>query len=221
VRRAVAAALIDSGCMSFRADEPFRLPSGWSSPVYMDCRRLISFPAVRRELVAQAVGLLERSGRLPGLAGVAGGESSGIALAAWIAHALGLPMQYVRKRAAGGRPVEGVLRPGDRLLLVDDMMAAGQSKLRFCRALGDAGARVEDILVVFRYDAFPAAPGLASSAVDLHALATWRDVLDVAREREDVPAAAMDELQAFLAAPVAWSQAHGGLGPGRQGTDFA
>ena len=68
--RNVAAKLIDAGCVSVRTDEPFRLPSGWASPVYMDCRRLISFPAIRRELVGLGVDMLKARGRLDGLASV-------------------------------------------------------------------------------------------------------------------------------------------------------
>ena len=68
--RNVAAKLIDAGCVSVRTDEPFRLPSGWASPVYMDCRRLISFPAIRRELVGLDVDMLKARGRLDGLASV-------------------------------------------------------------------------------------------------------------------------------------------------------
>src|SRR5437899_5005444 len=81
--QAVAAQLIDAGCVTFRADEPFRLPSGWASPVYMDCRRLISFPRVRRELVAHAIERLQASGSLKDVTSIAGGEASGIAFAAW------------------------------------------------------------------------------------------------------------------------------------------
>ena len=144
-RRVAARALIDSGCVAVRADEPFRLPSGWASPVYMDCRRLISYPSARKALLAQGQALLRQAGALDGVAGVAGGESSGIALAAWLSDALDMPMQYVRKRAAGHRIIEGVVPESGKVLLVDDMMAVGQSKVRFLHALSEAGAQVDVI----------------------------------------------------------------------------
>ena len=211
IAHGVAAGLIDAGCVGVRTDEPYRLPSGWASPVYMDCRRLISFPALRRDLVARGIALLASRGAIDGLASVAGGEASGIALAAWLAEALDLPLQYVRKRGAGQGQVEGVVQPGGRVLLVDDLMAAGNSKLRFCQALAEAGARVADIFVVFDYGTFPTAQLLAPLGVRVHALATWHDVRAVARERGDFGAAALGELQDFLADPAGWSQAHGGL----------
>ena len=66
--KAVATVLLDTGCVSARVDEPFRLPSGWASPVYMDCRRLISFPQVRRSLVAMGLQLLRERNVVPGVA---------------------------------------------------------------------------------------------------------------------------------------------------------
>ena len=210
--QAVAAYLIDSGCVTVRADEPFRLPSGWASPVYMDCRRLISFPVVRRALVARAIDRLQASETFRDVASIAGGEASGIAFAAWIAQARELPLQYVRKRAAGTNQVEGVIRKGAKVLLVDDMMAAGASKIAFISALRSAGAKVQDAFVIFDYGTFGAEALLATLGVKVHALATWRDILAVARTRNDFGGAALDELGEFLLDPSAWSQARGGMG---------
>ncbi len=210
--QAVAAVLLDAGCVKARTDEPFRLPSGWASPVYMDCRKLISFPAVRRDLVSRGLQLLEERGALKGVASVVGGEASGIALAAWIAEELNLPMQYVRKKQAGQSQIEGLIKPGDKVLLVDDMMAAGHSKVKFCRALAAAGAIVQDLFIIFDYDSFPTGRLMSPLGVAVHALATWRDVLAVARERDDLDARVLDELEEFLSDPPRWSQAHGGLG---------
>jgi len=208
----VARALIDAGCVTLRTDEPFRLPSGWASPMYMDCRRLISFPAIRRIILAHGIDLLERKGCLRDVVSIVGAESSGIALAAWFADALDLPMQYVRKRAIGASQIEGVIRQGETVLLVDDLMAAGHSKARFVRALRDAGANVTDLFVVFDYSTFRADRLLEPLGLKVHALATWQDVAQVACERGDFTGAAMREMTNFLREPAAWSQANGGKG---------
>jgi orotate phosphoribosyltransferase len=208
----VAARLLDAGCVTLRTDEPFRLPSGWATPVYMDCRRLISFPEARRALVGHAIELLKADGCLAGLGSIAGGESSCIALAAWIADALDLPMQYVRKRAVGARQVEGVVRAGERALLVDDMMAAGASKANFARALRAAGAEVGDVLVLFDYGMFGADRMLAALGLKVHALANWHDIRAVAAQRGSFGREVIAEFDDFLRDPVAWSAAHGGKG---------
>lgn len=208
--RTVAAALLDAGCVSARTDEPFRLPSGWASPVYIDCRRLISFPSLRRDLIRRAQARLSDAGALENVRSVVGGEASGIALAAWLADALDLPLQYVRKKQAGQSQIEGVLEPGAKVLLVDDMMAGGQSKLRFCQALQAAGARVEDLFIVFDYGTFPTEKLLDPLGVKVHALANWHDVLQVATERNVFSSEVLDELAEFLHDPSAWSRDRGG-----------
>jgi orotate phosphoribosyltransferase len=214
IARQAARLLLDSGCVQVRTEEPFRLPSGWASPVYMDCRRLISFPAARRELLRQGLALLGRHGCLEGVSAVAGAESSGIAFAAWMADALDLPMHYVRKQTRGlgqGSQMVGAAPPPGRLLLVDDMVAGGTSKLNFVRAIGAAGASVEDIFVLFDYGTFAADELLAPLKVNMYSLACWADVLAVGREGGDFDARAAAELQAFLDNPARWSAAHGGI----------
>ncbi len=207
----IASLLIDAGCVSARSDEPFRLPSGWASPVYMDCRRLISYPEVRRAIVSASLSRLRSAGALDAVDSIAGGEASGIALAAWMAEALNLPMQLVRKRPVGLSHVEGVVQPGSRVLLVDDLMAAGQSKITFIRALADTKAVVKDLLVVFSYGTFDADAMLVQQGVRVHALTTWSDVLAVANKRNVLPLHARQELALFLQNPGQWSQIHGGI----------
>ncbi len=211
VDKTVARALLSAGCVKVRTDEPFRLPSGWASPVYMDCRRLISFPAIRREIVSLSLDLLTSRGCLDGIASIAGGEASGIALAAWLSDALDLPLQYVRKKPIGQTQIEGVIKPGDRILLVDDLMAGGHSKVKFYCALTAAGATVKDLFVIFDYGTFPTEDLLAPLGVTAHALATWQAVLAVARETGTFEPLALAEIEEFLVDPPGWSQAHGGI----------
>jgi orotate phosphoribosyltransferase len=210
----VAKALIEAGCVQFRVDEPFRLPSGWTSPVYMDCRRLISFPKLRHDLVGESLQLLRDRNCLQGIDAIVGAESSGIAMAAWIADNLQLPMQYVRKKAKGLGPstqIEGVVETGDRILLIDDLMAAGESKREFCRALNEVGAKMKDIFVIFDYGVFPTSEVLERWGVTVHSLATWQDVLAAARKDSLIDNRSLNELEAYLKDPVAWSHAHGGI----------
>ena len=110
----VARSLLAAGCIEVHTDEPFRLPSGWASPVYMECRRLISFPDLRRQLVRYALELLRERHCLDGIASIAGAEASGIALAAWIADALELLADhrylFADRIETGGRPTVCYLR---------------------------------------------------------------------------------------------------------------
>lgn len=203
--------LLDIEAVSFRPDDPYTFTSGRKSPSYIDCRRIISFPAARRELTQLAVALIERDIGGGQIDVIAGGETAGIPFAAWIADALDLPMIYVRKQAKGfGRmaQIEGELAEDARVLLVEDLTTDGGSKVRFVEALRAANARVAHTYVVFHYGIFP--ESLATMArldVSLHALATWWDVLEVARARQLYTAAQLDVVAAYLEDPDGWSAA--------------
>src|SRR5208337_1650966 len=150
--------LIEVEAVRFMTDKPFIFTSGWASPVYTDCRRLISFPRVRSTLIDFATATIKRDVGFEQFDAVAGGETAGIPFAAWIADRLALPMLYVRKNPKGfGRhtQIEGHMTDGQRVLLIEDMTSDGRSKINFCNALREAGAKVEHVLVFFYYDIFP------------------------------------------------------------------
>lgn len=214
IAETTARILIETSAIQFNAAKPFMFKSGWASPTYCDCRKLISFPRARTKLVDMMVDTIERKIGFESLDAVAGGETAGIPIAAWVADRLHLPMLYVRKTAKGygrNRQVEGDCRAGQRVLLVEDLATDGRSKIIFCDALREVGAKVTDTIVWFYYGIFPQAPGsLADHGVRLHALATWWDVLKVA-ERDKLFPDQIGEVRKFLESPADWSQAHGGV----------
>lgn len=206
---------LEIGAVNFRADEPYKFTSGLASPVYIDCRKLISFPAVRGALMDFAVAKVQRDAGFARFDAVAGGETAGIPFAAWISERMGLPMLYVRKKPKGfGRDaqIEGALAEGARVLLVEDLTTDGGSKIRFAEALRTAGAEVAHTFVIFFYGIFAQTePALAAHGLKLHYLATWRDMLAEARAGGHFDAATLAEVEAFLDAPLAWSGEHGGV----------
>lgn len=210
----VARMLLDIKAVLFNARTPFILTSGRASPVYVDCRRIISFPRARSAIMTRAVDLLNREAGFEAFDGVAGGETAGIPFAAWIADRLGLPMQYVRKKPKGfGRDaqIEGTFRDSDRILLVEDLATDGGSKVNFINALRQAGAVVEHAFVVFHYGIFPqSAQTLTDLGVRLHALATWWDMLRTARDLNYFDTETLRDVENFLHDPAGWSAAHGG-----------
>src|SRR5262244_1269781 len=146
VAELTAKMLLEVDAVRFMADKPFIYTSGWASPVYTDCRRLISFPRVRQQLIDFGVATLMREVGFEQFDGVAGGETAGIPFAAWMADRLMLPMHYVRKKPKGfGRnaQIEGQIVPGERVRLVVALPADGRSKVNCCKALVKAGVVVE------------------------------------------------------------------------------
>ena len=207
--------MLEVQAVHFSDGKPYIFTSGWASPVYIDCRKLISYPRVRSALIDFATATLVRDVGFEQFDTVAGGETAGIPYAAWIADRLSLPMQYVRKKPKGfgrGAQIECHIEEGARTLLVEDLTTDGRSKINFCKALGDAGAIVDHVLVMFYYDIFPESKKIIKDiGVQLHYLATWWDVLRVVKGGGYFAPAVVDEVERFLNGPAKWSAAHGGV----------
>jgi len=207
--------MLEIQAIHFNAESPFFFTSGWASPVYVDCRKLISYPRLRAGLMDYAASVILSEIGYESIDSIAGGETAGIPFAAWIADKLMLPMQYVRKKAKGfGRnaQIEGDLSVGGRTLLVEDLATDGRSKVNFCNALRKAGAQVDHCFVLFYYDIFPESKGhLRDLKVTLHYLSTWWDVLEVAEQSGHFDAGVLREVRSFLNEPSQWSAAHGGI----------
>ena len=211
--KTAARILLDTKSVLFNVEQPFIFTSGRASPVYTDCRRLISFPEERGILMDFGARVIREE--CGGIDLIAGGETAGIPYAAFIAERLAKPMLYVRKKPKGfGRmaQIEGVMDDaGKRVILVEDMQSDGASKKVFIDALRAAGAVVEHSFVIFHYGIFPASENnMKDIGITLHALTTFWDILAVAREMKYFDVKTLDEVEKFLHAPDEWSAAHGG-----------
>jgi orotate phosphoribosyltransferase len=201
--------------------QPFIYTTGWASPVYVDCRKLMSHPGHRRLLMDHAAGLL-RARLGTSIDVIAGTETAGIPFASWIADRLDLPMVYVRKKSVGWgshAQIEGDLPEGARCLLVDDLTTDGRSKIGTARALRQAGAQLSDIFVIFNYDIYPQSRQVyEENGFTMHALATWKDVFTQTKSVSYFTPKHAKEIKDFLADPVGWSALHGGAGVVPSGT---
>ena len=205
---------LDTGAVRFMQDKPFIFTSGWASPVYNDSRWLISFPVERTKLMRYMVDTVDRDIGRDKIDAVAGGETAGIPFAAWVAERLGLPMQYIRKKPKGfgrGAQIEGQLKDGQRVLLVEDLATDGKSKVNFVKAIRDAGGVCDHCIVIFFYGIYPQGKKiLADLGVTLHSLTTWWDVLAVAKASNKFDPKTLAEVEKFMHDPAGWSKAHGG-----------
>jgi orotate phosphoribosyltransferase len=206
--------LFEIKAVLFNAEKPFIFTSGSASPVYIDCRKLISFPRARRAAINMLTQQIYDNAGHECFDAVAGGETAGISYAAWLSDAMDLPMLYVRKQPKGfGRmaQIEGDLREGQRVLLVEDLASQGTSKVKFVEALRAAGAVVEHVGVVFHYGIYAKSDTtMQQLGVKLHGLCTWWDALAVAREQNYFDTKTLGEVEKYLHAPEEWSLAHGG-----------
>lgn len=206
--------LLEIDAVHFRTDKPFMFTSGLASPVYIDCRKIISYPRIRNTLMDFTAGIVMRDIGFEQIDSVTGGETAGIPFAAWLADKLNLPMHYVRKKPKGfGRDaqIEGSSIEGKRVLLVEDLTTDGGSKIKFCEAIRTAGAEITDTVVIFYYDIFPESrDNLEKIGLNLHYLATWRDVLAVCKKQNYFDPETLKQVESFLDDPLAWSGVRGG-----------
>jgi len=212
IAQETARMLLDVKAVHFNSAEPFRLASGLPSPTYIDCRRLISFPRVRGALMDFMVAKVNREAGLETFDNIAGGETAGIPFAALVAERMALPMTYIRKKPKGyGRNarIEGLMREGERVLLVEDLTTDGGSKLSFVDAIRETGASCAHTAVIFYYGIFPETEKtLGDHGITLHHLCTWHDVLNQARAGEDFDETTLSEVQSFLDDPRGWQKVH-------------
>ena len=211
----MARMLWEIGAVHFRPEEPYKLASGMMSPVYIDCRKLISYPRIRSAVMDFAAATVMSEAGFEQFDCVAGGETAGIPFAAFLAERLSLPMIYVRKAPKGhGRnaQIEGEMKEGARVLVIEDLTTAGGSMFKFIDAIRAAGGVVDHGMALFYYGIFGEAEArFANGGVALHHIATWRDVLAAAQRQALFDEAKLGSVQAFLDDPLAWSAAHGGV----------
>lgn len=200
---------LDIKAVHFNAKEPFTLASGLSSPTYIDCRKLISYPQIRSTVMDFMTCKILRNAGFNAFDNIAGGETAGIPFAALIAERLALPMTYVRKKPKGygkGAQIEGKLDKGQRVLLVEDLTTDGGSKIKFVEAIRKAEGLCNDTAVIFYYDIFPdTIRKLSQNNINLHYLCTWKDILEAARKGSYFDAATLDQVELFLNNPISWS----------------
>src|SRR6218665_2896128 len=205
----VAKRLWEIKAVHFRAGQPYKLASGMASPVYIDCRKLISYPRIRSTIMDFAAATIMRDAGFEKFDCVAGGETARIPFPAFLSERLGLPMIYVRKKPKGhGRnaQIEGDMPEGARVLVIEDLTTAGGSMFKFIDAVRAAGGVVDHGIALFYYGIFPEAEQrFENGKVTLHYLATWRDVLAVAKAGKLFDETTLSEVEAFLDAPLAWS----------------
>ena len=200
--------LLDTKSVLFNVHEPFTYTSGRKGPVYVDCRRLISFVNERARLMDMMAASIKSVG-LDHFDYIAGGETAGIPYAAFIADRLKKPMLYVRKKPKGfGRmaQIEGFMTEGrQNIALVEDVQYFGASVTVFIDAIRSAGAQVGHLFVLFSHGHESSRKAMQDLGLTVHALATWKDVLDMARSQNYFDLETITSVESYLNNPDSWT----------------
>ena len=188
--------------------DPFFFSSGWASPVFIDCKKLISSPDDRRLLVDMAVKCISAQIDLDTLDVIAGCELTGVPFATLIADRLNKPLVIVCKQSKGfGRlaQFEGSFEPGERVLLIDDLVTDGASESVFLTALRQAEAKILSTFVLINFNIF-------KRENDMFSLATLKDIIERVQADDYLGPREADEVDNFMNDAPAWSRLNGGIG---------
>ena len=194
----VARGLLSIGAVFFRPEEPFTWASGIKSPVYCDNRLILTAPAVRNT-VEQAIADTVKA-EYPACEALFGTSTAGIAHAAIAGHILGMPMGYVRsgnKDHGRQNRIEGKLLPGQKVVVVEDLISTGGSVIEVVEALREAGAEVLGIVAIFTYGMKKGIERLAAAEAKCVTLTDFDTIAEVAAEEGYIAPADIARLKAF------------------------
>ncbi len=202
----IAEILLNIESIKFSFTKPFTLTSGLKSPVYVDCRKIISFTNERDFIMKKAINYFQENKITFDI--VAGGETAGIPYAGFISEKLHKPMIYIRKKPKGfgiNKQIEGYFKNNQEAILIEDLATDGGSKVIFVEAMRNAGLVVKDIFVIFYYDIFNFhESALSKLNVNIHSLCTWRDIIEALEKKELFNSKDINSLKNFLSNPSKW-----------------
>ena len=206
----VSRALLSIGAVFLRPDEPFTWASGIKSPIYCDNRLILTAPEVRNGVESALADMIKRE--FPEAGVLMGTATAGIAHAAIAAHILGLPMGYVRsgnKDHGRQNRIEGRLVPGEKVVVVEDLISTGGSVLETVEALREAGAEVLGLAALFTYGMEKGKKRLAEHNVRAVCLTNFDEVVAAAAADGAFPASYVPALTAFRDNPddASWQEA--------------
>lgn len=209
MQKEIAKALLSIKAVFLSPDKPFTWASGIKSPIYCDNRLILTAPEVRN-LVEESIARKVRE-IFPEAEVLMGTSTAGIAHAAIAAHILGMPMGYVRGSAKDhGRNnrIEGRFEPGQKVVVIEDLISTGGSCIDVVEALREAGADVLGVISIFTYGMKKGLERLAAANVENHSLSNFDTLVEVAAEENYIAPDDVARLRKFMANPSdeSWMQ---------------
>ncbi|MFC6182299.1 orotate phosphoribosyltransferase [Lactiplantibacillus daowaiensis] len=205
----IATDLLSIQAVTLRPNDPFTWASGIHSPIYTDNRLTISYPEVRNH-IANGIAAIIRD-QYPEAEVIAGVATAGIPHAAWVAQILDLPLIYVRSKPkdhGAGRQIEGVLKAGQKVVMLDDLISTGGSVLQAAKAVQAEGGDILAVGSVFSYQLDAATTNFAAAKLPLFSLSNYTTLIKVAHDANYIDDAGLASLHAWRQNPTTWGQQH-------------
>lgn len=204
--RILAEKLLKISAIKLQPDNPFTWASGWNSPIYTDNRKTLSYPEVRNFIKVELTRLImENFGDVEVVAGVATGA---IAQGALVAETMGLPYIYVRsspKDHGLENLIEGNLKPGQKVVVIEDLVSTGSSSLKAVEAIRNAGAEVVGMVAIFSYQFPVAIEAFKKANVELLTLSNYSAMLEAALEINYIKDTDLEALKQWRKDPANWT----------------
>jgi orotate phosphoribosyltransferase len=207
IEQQVAEFLLQIKAIKLQPDNPFTWASGWKSPIYCDNRVTLSHPTIRT-YIRQKLSLIiqEEFGASGCIAGVA---TAGIPQGALVAQELGLPFIYVRSKPKDhgtGSMIEGEVIPGQRVVVIEDLISTGKSSLQAVEALRNAGLEVAGLAAIFSYGFDQATENFKEAKCKFFTLSNYNALLKYAEENNYISAEDTEVLRKWRVSPSTWGQ---------------
>jgi orotate phosphoribosyltransferase len=202
----VAEYLLQIKAIKLNPTSPFTWASGWKSPIYCDNRVTLSYIEVRSYIADQlAAAVTEHFGKPNVIAGVATGA---IAISALVAQKLNLPMVYVRpkpKEHGLGNQIEGELKTGQSVVVIEDLISTGKSSLLAVDALRNEGSTVLGMCSIFDYGFNVASENFEKANCDLFSLCNYELLIEEALRHKYISPESLDKLKSWRQNPDKWN----------------
>lgn len=205
--KAVAEKLLQVAAVKLSPEQPFTWASGWKSPIYCDNRKVLSFPYVRDFIKSELCNVIFES--FPEAEMLAGVATAGIAWGAMAADQLKLPYVYVRpkpKEHGMGNQIEGFYEPGQKVLVIEDLISTGKSSLQVVDVLKAAGVEVVGMVSIFTYGFPHATEAFAKAGVSYKSLTNYSSLISLAVEKGQVSAETEQLLLQWRMDPAGWGK---------------
>lgn len=203
----VADKLLEIQAIRLQPSKPFTWASGWKSPIYCDNRLSLSFPPVRNLIRDGLVESIQHF--FQNVEAIAGVATAGIPQGALVANELGLPFIYVRSKPKGHgmeNMIEGQIVPGQKVVVVEDLVSTGGSSLKAADDLRKAGFEVVGMVAIFSYGFQIAADNFANAGVKLVCLSHYDALLPRAVAKKYITSEALESLAEWRKNPGSWMQ---------------
>jgi len=207
MRHFIAENLLEINAVSLKPQQPFTWTSGLHSPIYCDNRLTLSYPMVRKEIANGLEKLIYE--HFPNAELIAGTATAGIPHAAWVSELLELPMCYVRSKPKGhgkGNQIEGKAEPGQKAVIVEDLISTGGSVITAVQALREAGCEVLGVVSIFTYGLEKGKENFEQEGIKSISLTDFPALVETAIEKGYISSEDKESLLNWRSNPLEWSK---------------